>query len=478
MTSLHKKYTAVAAAVTTLILFLITNIMPYGQQLEHHHLRFTAEGGACIAYDQSESTITISCNASFQDVVQTINDPDIVENLGNGEYILKANLDVADGVSFSMTSNQDGGLQYLKLAGENGIIVHGTILVNGVTITSWDTEEDDVIEQDMNGTIRRGYIQFAASEGSQIINSEFGYLGDVEPGRRGFDLFGEGPSHDMEIRGSKFHDMWFAFYSNGAYNITVDGNEYYNNIKYALDPHTTTHDMIITNNWLHDNPIGVICSDRCWNILIEGNLIQDTTNAAIFFSRNMTDSIARNNHVINARTGVLLSESQNNQIYNNTVEGATSNGIRLLNPDIADDGVTEGNIVYNNAISDSRDGVSASRSQNNIVENTTFSDIEESEYHLAGNSGLIIRGQEFDDAVISGEGIDVDDEEEDGDDGEEIENVAQIVGSGTIEVTEGANDGEDDDEENSDETNSHNTDVEPYTTTLGDGDSITVNSSL
>jgi mannuronan 5-epimerase len=478
MTSLHKKYTAVAAAVTTLILFLITNIMPYGQQLEHHHLRFTAEGGACIAYDQSESTITISCNASFQDVVQTINDPDIVENLGNGEYILKANLDVADGVSFSMTSNQDGGLQYLKLAGENGIIVHGTILVNGVTITSWDTEEDDVIEQDMNGTIRRGYIQFAASEGSQIINSEFGYLGDVEPGRRGFDLFGEGPSHDMEIRGSKFHDMWFAFYSNGAYNITVDGNEYYNNIKYALDPHTTTHDMIITNNWLHDNPIGVICSDRCWNILIEGNLIQDTTNAAIFFSRNMTDSIARNNHVINARTGVLVSESPNNQIYNNTVEGATSNGIRLLNPDIADDGVTEGNIVYNNAISDSRDGVSASRSQNNIVENTTFSDIEESEYHLAGNSGLIIRGQEFDDAVISGEGIDVDDEEEDGDDGEEIENVAQIVGSGTIEVTEGANDGEDDDEENSDETNSHNTDVEPYTTTLGDGDSITVNSSL
>jgi parallel beta-helix repeat protein len=478
MTSLHKKYTAVAAAVTTLILFLITNIMPYGQQLEHHHLRFTAEGGACIAYDQSESTITISCNASFQDVVQTINDPDIVENLGNGEYILKANLDVADGVSFSMTSNQDGGLQYLKLAGENGIIVHGTILVNGVTITSWDTEEDDVIEQDMNGTIRRGYIQFAASEGSQIINSEFGYLGDVEPGRRGFDLFGEGPSHDMEIRGSKFHDMWFAFYSNGAYNITVDGNEYYNNIKYALDPHTTTHDMIITNNWLHDNPIGVICSDRCWNILIEGNLIQDTTNAAIFFSRNMTDSIARNNHVINARTGILVSESPNNQIYNNTVEGATSNGIRLLNPDIADDGVTEGNIVYNNAISDSRDGVSASRSQNNIVENTTFSDIEESEYHLAGNSGLIIRGQEFDDAVISGEGIDVDDEEEDGDDGEEIENVAQIVGSGTIEVTEGANDGEDDDEENSDETNSHNTDVEPYTTTLGDGDSITVNSSL
>src|SRR5215216_512164 len=457
--------------VTALLLFSLTLIST--QQVQ-----FTDASTACVGYQSGVNTITITCDASFLDVVQAINDPEILEQEEQGgQYILKANLEVADGVNFEMTSNGDG-LQYLKVAGENGIIVHGRILINGVIITSWDVSNEEVIQQDMNGTIRRGYVQFAASEGSQIINSEFGYLGDIEPGRRGFDLFGEGPSNDMVVRGSKFHDMWFAFYSNGAYNITVDGNEYYNNIKYALDPHTITHDMVITNNWLHDNPIGAICSDRCYDILIEGNLVEDTTNAAIFFSRNMTDSIARNNHVINARTGVLLSESPNNQIYNNIVEGATSNGIRLLNPDIADDGVTEGNIVYNNAISDSRDGVSASRSQNNIVENTTFSDIEEREYHLAGNSGITIRGQEFDDALISGEGIDVDDEEEDGDDGEEIENVAQIVGSGTIEVTEGANDGEDDDEENSDETNSHNTDVEPYTTTLGDGDSITVNSSL
>jgi parallel beta-helix repeat protein len=325
-------------------------------------------------------------------------------------------------------------------------------------------------------------VQFAASEGSQIINSEFGYLGDIEPGRRGFDLFGEGPSHDMVIRGSKFHDMWFAFYSREAYNITVDGNEYYNNIKYALDPHTITHDMVITNNWLHDNPIGAICSDRCYDILIEGNLVEDTTDIGIFFSRNMTDSIARNNHVINARVGILVSESPNNQIYNNTIEEATSQGIRLLNPDVTDDGVTEGNIVYNNVISSSEDGIAAARSQNNIVENTTFSDIESSEYHLSGNSALTIRGQEFDDALISGEAEEEDDQatEDQATEDQATENVVEIVGSGTIEVTGGANDGEedgdDDGDEDEDEANSFNTDVEPYTTILGDGDSITVNS--
>ena len=196
------------------------------------------------------------------------------------EYILKANLEVDDGVTFEMTSDEDG-LQYLKIAGENGIIVHGKILIDGVIITSWDASSNGIVQQNINGSIRRAYIQFDESEGSQIINSEFGYLGFQEIGRRGFDLWGpnasysgEGSSHDMMIRGSKFHDMWFAFYSRGAYNIVVDGNEYYNNIKYALDPHSGTHDMNITNNWLHHNPIGAICSDRCSNILIEGNLVE------------------------------------------------------------------------------------------------------------------------------------------------------------------------------------------------------------
>jgi parallel beta-helix repeat protein len=440
---------------------------------------------ACVGYQSGVNTITVTCDATFRDVVQAVNDPDILEQEEGqeGQYILNANLEVADGVNFEMTSGGDG-LQYLKIAGENGIIVHGRILINGVIITSWDVSDEDVIGQDMNGTIRRGYVQFAASEGSQIINSEFGHLGDIEPGRRGFDLFGEGPSNNMLVRGSKFHDMWFAFYSNGAYNITVDGNEYYNNIKYALDPHTITHDMIITNNWLHDNPIGVICSDRCYNILIEGNLVEDTTDIGIFFSRNMTDSIARNNHVINARTGILVSESPNNQIYNNTVEGGTEQGIRLLNPDIADDGVTEGNIVYNNVISSSEDGIAAARSQNNIVENTTFSDIGSSEYDLSGNSALTIRGQQFDDALISGEAVEEDEDDQATEDqateDQATENVLEIVDSGTIEVTGGANDGEedgdDDGDEDEDEANSFNTDVEPYRTILGDGDSITVNS--
>ena len=463
ITILRRNSLTPAAAI--LLLFLIAGVIPYRNPQLHYFNAAEAEGSACIHYDQGENTITIDCNASFQDVVQAINDPaDIIENLGNGEYLLNANLEVSDGVTFEMTSSEDG-LQYLKIAGESGIIVYGKILIDGVKITSWDVSDEDVIQQNINGTIRRGYVQFAASEGSQIINSEFGYLGDVEFGRRGFDLFGGGPSHDMLIKGSKFHDMWMAFYSRGAYNITVDGNEYYNNIKYALDPHSGTHDMSITNNWLHHNPIGAICSDRCYNILIEGNLVEHNTDYGIFFSRNMHDSIARNNNVYNTTSGITVSESPNNQIYDNTIEGASSQGIRLFNPDIPDDGVTEDNLVYNNSIINSDDGIVAARSHDNILENNKFSDIESSEYRLSGNSSMIIRGQHFDNAVISQEDS-------------EIDSRVEIVDSGRIQVTEGANDGEDGDDEGDDEYegNSYNTNNDPYRRTLSDGDSITVNS--
>jgi len=450
-------------AMTALILFSTTLVST--QQVQ-----FSAASTACVGYQGGVNTITITCDASFLDVVQAISDPAILEQeVQGGQYILHANLEVADGVTFQMTSNGDN-LRYLKLAGANGIIVYGKILIDGVKITSWDVSEDDIIQQDMNGTISRAYIQFDASEGAQILNSEFGYLGYDEPGRRGFDLYGGGgPSHDMVIRGSTFHDMWFAFYSNAAYNIVVDGSEYHHNIRYALDPHTATYNMNITNNYLHHNRYGAICSDDCYNILIEGNRAHHNTDAGIVFSRNMTNSIARNNHVYNATTGISLSESPNNQIYNNTIERAADEGILLFNPEVIDDGFTEGNMVYDNVISSSEDGIRATNSHDNILENNTFDDIESSKYLLSLYSNILIRGQNFDDVLIAV-----------GDPA--TENLVEIVDSGIIEVTEEAIDddeedgNEDDEEEEETVANTYNTDIERYSKILSDGDSIRVNS--
>ena|SRR5215204_190692 len=372
MIILKKNYTVTAASI---LLLLVIGLVPYQQQQQlDHFAAYAGEGGACINYDQSENTIIISCDSSFRDAVNTVNDRAILEQLGDGgEYLLKASLQVDDDTTFSISPND---ITWLKITDTNGIIVYGRIQIDGVKITSWDIEANSPVPQTNTGSIPRAFINLRESEGGFVHDSEIAYLGYQEFGRRGFDLFGDGPSHDLEIRGSKFHDMWMAFYSRGAYNITVDGNEYYNNIKYALDPHSGTHDMNITNNYLHHNPIGAICSDKCSNILIEGNRAEHNTKAGIFFSRNMHDSIARNNYIYNTTTGIIVSESPNNEIYSNTIEGATSAGIRLSNPPNPDDGFTEDNHVYNNTISNSEDGIREIRSDDNILEDNKFFNIE------------------------------------------------------------------------------------------------------
>src|SRR5918999_914358 len=392
MNILTRNFAVIAAAI---VLFSVTLVST-------QQVRFSNASTACVGYQGEVNTIMITCDVSFLDVVQAINDPGILEQEAeqNGQYILNANMQVDDGITFEMTSNGDN-LQYLKLAGENGIIVYGKILIDGVTITSWDVSEGDIIQQDMNGSVSRGYIQFAGSECSQ-------------------------------------------------------------NLEYALDPHTGTHDMNITNNYLHHNRYGAICSEDCYNILIEGNTAHHNTDAGIVFSRNMTNSIARNNHIYNATSGISVSESPNNQIYNNTIESATDEGILLFNPEVVDDGSTEGNIAYDNVISSSEDGIRATNSHDNILENNTFDDIESSEYLLSLYSNILIRGQNFDDVLIAV-----------GDPA--TENLVEIVDSGIIEVTEEANDddeeedgNEDDEEEEENEANTYNTDIERYSKILSD----------
>src|ERR671919_2379862 len=159
--------------ITTFLLFSIIVISP--QQVQ-----FTDASTACVSHESGINTITINCDASFLDVVQAIDDPEILEqeeDQEGGQYILNANLEVADDVTFSMNSNEDGGLQYLKITGANGIIVHGRIEISGIIITSWDTETDSPVSQTETGSVPRAFINLRISEGGFIEDSEVAYLG-------------------------------------------------------------------------------------------------------------------------------------------------------------------------------------------------------------------------------------------------------------------------------------------------------------
>ncbi|MGB7955564.1 MAG: right-handed parallel beta-helix repeat-containing protein, partial [Candidatus Nitrosopolaris sp.] len=61
---------------------------------------------------------------------------------------------------------------------------------------------------------------------------------------------------------------------------------------------------------------------------IENNKVHTNAGEGLDFGRNMYNSIARNNIVYNEPKGILVSQSHNNMIYNNTIS-TSGDGINV-----------------------------------------------------------------------------------------------------------------------------------------------------
>ena len=191
-------------------------------------------------------------------------------------------------------------------------------------------------------------VENNATGTTDITNSEIAYLGYEEGKHKG----GSGLSYyyggdGSIIRNNDIHHVYFGLYTFGVGHMIIENNIIRNSGHYGLDPHTGTHDMIIRNNKVYDNNgSGIICSLNCYNILIENNKVHDNAENGIDFSRNMYNSIARNNIVYNEPAGIFVSQSHNNQIYNNTIS-TSGNGIYV------NSGSTN-NKMYDNTIMNSK----------------------------------------------------------------------------------------------------------------------------
>jgi mannuronan 5-epimerase len=327
----------------------------YAQERQRQQLQGT-ESNTCITHDSTENVVRISCkNTSLTDIDSQLHDPDILhKETTNGVWLLNAGIVIEQDATLYINSTDTSWLK-INADGETAypILVSGSLKIDSVKVTSWNPNTNDYAltnDSDRNGEdtqigTPRPYIRIEAEATgtTDITNSElayFGYEGGYGAGRTGLRYEG---GEGSVIKGNNIHNMWFGFYSKGVGGIVIEDNHIHHNGHYGLDPHTATHDMIIRNNTVHDNgSTGIICSLDCYNITIENNKVYNNTKYGIMFSRNMTDSIARNNLVSNEDNGIVISESHNNEVYNNIVSDSGS-GI-----DIDEDSFE--NMVYNNTI--------------------------------------------------------------------------------------------------------------------------------
>jgi Right handed beta helix region len=366
----------------------------------------TIEPANAHCVTSTSTLIRVTCDTTFGHITTHVTNSAILRNLGNGQWLLNAVLQVDNGDKLTISSSD---VSWLKITKANGIVVYGEIDILGSKITSWDTSKGAPIPQTSSGSTPRAYINLRASEGGTISGAEIAYLGYSSSGKRGLDLSGSGSSHDLTITGdSKFHDNWRGFYSNNAYNIVIENSEFYNNIDYAIDPHTATHDMRVTNVHAHNNKgFAIICSQKCYNIIFEENTVHDNDGTGLFFSRATTNSIMRNNVVYNQPgdaypIAISISESQNNQIYGNKVSDSEI-GITVHNPSIPDDdGVSTGNTIRDNTLERVKYAFRALASAENTFESNAFGTVTGNHYLIGSSASITIDNQMFSSTTIRG----------------------------------------------------------------------------
>jgi poly(beta-D-mannuronate) C5 epimerase len=316
---------------------------------------------ACISYDSTDNIITITCSsASLTDINNQLNYDTVLDRQqqqqsDNGVWLLNAGIIISEDAALYINSTDT---EWLKIVSDgnntpNRIAVYGSLKIDSVKITSWNPEINDYAITDAQGKIPRPFIivEDEATGTTDITNSEIAYLGyaaqlkeDNYARRSGLAYNGGDGSL---IRGNHIHHNMFGFYSKGVGDIILEDNLLHDNSVYGFDPHTGTHDMIIRNNTVHDEGhIGIICSLDCYNITIEGNKVYNNTDVGIMFSRNMSDSVARNNYVHDETQCIFVSQSHNNEVYNNTVSDC-ENGIYLRDE-------SSNNKIYDNTIINSK----------------------------------------------------------------------------------------------------------------------------
>ncbi len=321
----------------------------------------------CITYNQLLKTIFIKCaSANFTDIYNQLNNNNILSRQSATDkiWLLNAGLTIQKGSTFYINSTDTN---WLKIATDginlNEIHVLGSLRVDSVKITSWDTTTNGY--GTTNGTRQTIQDKLVLNQGSvrpvikveggatgttDITNSEIAYLGyegGTSAGASGLSYYG---GDNSTLKNNYIHNLYFGFYSKGIGGMVIENNHIYDNDIYGLDPHTGTHDMSIRNNTIYNNGgFGIICSLDCYKITIEKNTIHNNYHG-IMLSRNMTNSIVKDNTIYNENnTGISVSQSSNNQILKNAISDSTT-GI-LLNAGSAN------NIISKNIITNSGEGI-------------------------------------------------------------------------------------------------------------------------
>jgi poly(beta-D-mannuronate) C5 epimerase len=370
----RKNLTILLSAALISVSLLSVSILSYSGYLSSPKDR---PKGVCANYDQQEKVITVTCNSTLADVHNTIADDNVLKKeTSEGIWFLNSSVVVSKEAILTI-NNKDA--KWIKINSEDRssgnrvpgqdqeatgaapyfLQIFGRLDLQGVKITSWNPLAKNYAKQKSDGTVPRPYITVGDGAGpSHLQDSEIAYLGYNTSHKQGLSFYGGDGS---TLTGNNIHDLWYGFYSTGVGDMVIENNTVHDNFKYGIDPHTGSHDMKIRNNDIHNSRIGLICSLECSNLIFEKNRIEGNKEVGLMFSKKTVNSTARLNNISLSDTGIAVSDSHSNSVYDNAVSRSVD-GLSVKNN-------SSDNMLFNNTISDPKDCgiIVALAAQNNTM---------------------------------------------------------------------------------------------------------------
>ena len=235
----------------------------------------------------------------------------------------------------------------------------GHIRILNTAVTSWNSITSTV---DTNYVDGRSYLLALEGGTLDIVGSNVSYLGwnagegsGISYRKRATDS-DETTGATGSIQNSTIHHNYFGMYSYAAYRVQITGSTFRDQIYYGIDPHTGSVEFTVANNTVHNNgKHGIIFSRDCLRNVIRDNIVYDNVNHGIMLDRGSNQNTISNNLVYGNDDAIAIFQSANNIIENNTLRN-NNRGVRInatYDQNDEYDGISSGNTVRNNTISDS-----------------------------------------------------------------------------------------------------------------------------
>ncbi|MBC8161554.1 MAG: right-handed parallel beta-helix repeat-containing protein [Roseiflexaceae bacterium] len=323
-----------------------------------------------IDYDSQTNTIDVRRGliSSFAVLRQSLAQPDVLREIAPGEWLLAANLQVGKDAELRITAPE---VRWLKLRSDAEefvwVKVRGGILrFDGVCVTSWDGELQDV---DKNYADGRSFVLARDGAEMNIRRSELSYLGYEANESYGLAWRLEGTSG--EISDSVLGYNFYGLYAHQASGLLVRGNDVHHSVRYGIDPHTASNQLLIEQNRSHHNgKHGIILAEGCSNSIIRSNITYNNTLHGIVMYQHSDNNLIENNQSFaNGLEGININNSSGTTIRANTVYGNTKNGVGV--GQLATDTMIIENTIYGNQ----EDGIALySDATRNIMQGNRISD--------------------------------------------------------------------------------------------------------